>query len=278
MILKIKFLEFCFRCSPYLTLKVLYFKHRRQIPDFQNPKTLSEIILSQILSKDILNYSKYADKVAVRDYLEDLGLGIYLPKLYGVWSDVDQINFDDLPNSYALKTNHGCGSHCLCRDKQHFDVANAKLLISKVLKSKYSILEPHYRLIKPLCYAEEYISDDRGGGQPLDYKFMCSNGQIKCVLICSERDNGTKLSVYDLNWIELDWIRPFKKSALKFSKPNDFETMKLIALKIAKNFKQVRVDLYSLEDGRIFIGELTFTPEGGVMSYFTNEANIKLGI
>lgn len=44
-----------------------------------------------------------------------------------------------------------------------------------------------------------------------------------------------------------------------------------IAQLIAKKFEHVRVDLYAIGD-KIYIGELTFTPEGGIMSYFTNKA------
>ena len=43
-----------------------------------------------------------------------------------------------------------------------------------------------------------------------------------------------------------------------------------IAQTIAQKFEHVRVDLYDIK-GKIFIGELTFTPEGEIMNYFTNE-------
>lgn len=49
-----------------------------------------------------------------------------------------------------------------------------------------------------------------------------------------------------------------------------------IAERIAKEFVAVRVDLYNIND-KTYIGELTFTPRGGMMSYFTNKAVDYLG-
>lgn len=43
-----------------------------------------------------------------------------------------------------------------------------------------------------------------------------------------------------------------------------------IAQKIAQKFEHVRVDLYDIK-GKIYIGELTFTSEGGIMNYFNNQ-------
>ena len=49
-----------------------------------------------------------------------------------------------------------------------------------------------------------------------------------------------------------------------------------IAKNISEKFDFVRVDLYDLGD-RVILGELTFTPQGGIMSYFTLEALEKMG-
>ena len=41
------------------------------------------------------------------------------------------------------------------------------------MNTRYGLIEQQYDCIPPKCFAEEYIADIRGGGQPLDYKFMC---------------------------------------------------------------------------------------------------------
>ena len=74
---------------------------------------LSEIILSEILSGEICKYAPFVDKLTVRKHITAWGLGKYLPKLYGTWNSAEEINFDILPEAFALKTNHGCGHHYL---------------------------------------------------------------------------------------------------------------------------------------------------------------------
>ena len=45
----------------------------------------------------------------------------------------------------------------------------------------------------------------------------------------------------------------------KFNKPKYFQLMKDYSIKLSKNFKFVRIDLYELEN-EIRLGELTFIP------------------
>lgn len=265
------------RISPRLCLHAHFFKQRGYFPNFQNPMDLSEIILSEILSGEICKYAPFVDKLTVREHITAWGLDKYLPELYGTWNSAEEINFDILPEAFALKTNHGCGHHYLCPNKKFLDSKKAREVIAEALRLRFGNIEKQYDCITPRCFAEEYIQDTRGGGQPLDYKFMCCDGTIRCVLICSERDTGTRLATYDLQWNRLEWIRDFEKSTHEFERPQNFDEMIKIAETIAKQFTHVRVDLYSLPSGKIYIGELTFTPQGGIMSYFTNSAIKALG-
>ena len=57
--------------SPSAAARMRYLKHRHRIPNLKNPHNLSEFILAQIASGEILNYASYADKVAVRDHLTE---------------------------------------------------------------------------------------------------------------------------------------------------------------------------------------------------------------
>ena len=50
-----------------------------------------------------------------------------------------------------------------------------------------------------------------------------------------------------------------------------------IATKIAVDFPFVRVDLYETKE-RIYIGELTFTPEGNTISYYKDEFLYEQGL
>ena len=49
------------------------------------------------------------------------------------------------------------------------------------------------------------------------------------------------------------------------------------ARRLAKPFPEVRGELYELDDGRIYFGEMTFTSLGGFMNYYTPEYLLLMG-
>jgi hypothetical protein len=264
------------KISPKIYMKLSYFHNRGKLPNLKNPKDVSEIILSTMYSGKVNEYSDYVDKIKVRDILQKWGYGDFLPKMYGIWDTPDEIDFEELPNSFALKTNHGCGHHYFCRDKKELNKTEAIRVINGALKTKFGLAETQYHAIRPQVYSEEFI-DDGTGVLPSDYKFLCTDGDIKCILIVTERtETNYKLLTYDTNWEKLDYVTPHYQTDYQFKKPANLKLMTKIAKEIAQKFEFVRVDFYDLGD-RIFIGELTFTPQGGIMSYFTDDAIKKLG-
>lgn len=50
-----------------------------------------------------------ADKRQVRDYVEKIGLGDILVKLYATWYKKEDINWDVLPDKFIIKANNGDG-------------------------------------------------------------------------------------------------------------------------------------------------------------------------
>ena len=262
--------------SPKLYIKLSYLHNRGKLPNLKNPKDVSEIILSTIYSGKVNEYSDYVDKIKVREFYKRMGYEQHLPKIYGIWNNTTEINFDKLPEAFALKTNHGCGSHYICKDKKELNIEVANKTINYALNTKFGLAETQYHSIKPLVYCEEYINDGTGNS-PNDYKFLCTDGEIKCVLIVTERTECSyKLLTYDTNWKKLDYVKPHYKARYEFKKPANFSEMLKISQEISEKFDFVRVDFYDLGN-RIFLGELTFTPQGGIMSYFTNQAIEEMG-
>ncbi len=256
--------------SRKLYFNLVYFKHRGRLPNLDNPKDLSEIIMSDLYSKRINNYADYADKVKARDFWTDWGYGDYLPKLYGVWDSADKIDFSILPEKFALKVNHGCGSHIICTDKSKLDKAKSVKLMAKNLRRVWGKdKETHYALIKPLVYAEEYI--DCGTGKlPEDIKFICCDGVIKCIELCIDRTaDSFKIALFDTKWNRLDYARDFVKTDREIERPKSLDKMIEIAADVAKKFDHVRVDFFQLPNGKVYVGELTFSPSGGVLRSFT---------
>lgn len=262
--------------SPKLYIKLSYLHNRGKLPNLKNPKNVSEIILSTMYSGKVNEYSDYVDKIKVREIYKNWGYEKYLPEIYGIWDTPDEIDFNRLPNAFALKTNHGCGHHYFCKNKKELNIIEAKRIINEALNTKFGLAETQYHSIKPQVYCEEYIEDGTGT-LPSDYKFLCTDGKIKCILVVTERtETSFKLLTYDTNWEKLNYVTPHYQTDYEFKKPKNLKLMAKIAEEIAQKFEFVRVDFYDLGD-RILLGELTFTPEGGIMSYFTQKALTEIG-
>lgn len=260
------------KLSPRIYIRASYIYNRHKLPNLKNPKNLSEIILSSMDTGEIIKYTDYVDKIKVREILSAWGYSAYLTELYGVWEHFDHIDIKNLPQSFALKTNHGCGSHYICKNKSTFNVSHARQILNEAMGKNFGKIEPQYRYVNPRIYCEEYI-DDGSGDLPIDYKFHCFNGDIKCILVVSERKEGSyKRQVYNRNWESMPhYINPKFKSDFEIDQPLNLNLMIHIATDIAKKFEFVRVDFYDLGD-RVIIGELTFSPQGGIMNTFTMSA------
>lgn len=262
------------KISPKLCFSLQYFHRRKRFPDLDNPKDFSEVILSQMVSGKINEFTDLADKIKMRDYVERWGYSQYLPQIFGVWDNAQDITFDAAPSRFIVKTNHGSGGHRIVRDKDTADINEIKVHFAKSLKKKYSSLETQYNNIKPLVYLEEFIDD--GNSFPTDYKFMCLDGQVKAILVCFDRGNEVHKATYDENWQKIDYIEGATQTSQNVNKPENLDKMLEIARSISSHFEQVRVDLYNAY-GKIYIGELTFTADGGVLRNFTDEAIKKMG-
>lgn len=262
------------KLSPSLRFKLQYFHHRGIFPDLKNPKNFSEVIGSQMVKRELDKYADLVDKVRVRDYIREWGFEEYLPEIYGVWGNADDIDIDNCPERFILKTNHGSGGHIICTDKKAVCLDKVKSHFSQLMSHHYSSLETQYDSITPLVYAEEFIDD--GNSIPTDYKFMCLDGEIKAILLCFDRDSNVHKLVYDCEWNKLPYIKGESFIDLDFPCPENFTEMKKIVSNICKRFTQVRVDLYNAY-GRIYIGELTFTADGGILRNFTFDAIKAMG-
>lgn len=261
--------KFFYSNAPSLYYRLVYFHNRGKFPNLTNPQDISEIILAAMKSGKVKEFAKYVDKIEARKYIAKWVGEEYLPQLYGVWDSFDDVDFSAFPNKFALKTNHGCGNHFICVDKATMDMEKARNTINRALSYRYhNIPEKQYELIKPRIFCEEYI-ECPGMVLPLDYKFMCCDGEVKCILVCLERAKGLRVAFYDTNWEKLDYVRGPEKYESDVPRPTNLDKMLEIATKIASHFEYIRVDLYDTGT-KVYVGELTFTPEGGKISYLNN--------
>lgn len=216
-----------------------------------------------------------ADKYLVRDYVENRGLANTLTKLYGVWDNADDIDFDKLPTGFALKCNHSCATNIICSDKGTLDKEAARNKLNLWLKRIHPLrFEQHYRKISPKIICEELIPFNSDGSFPTDYKIHCANGEPVFIQCCFERtssDAGRRV-IYDTKWNNLHYvINDSHYSDEEFEKPKHLKEMLEYAAILSKGLKYARVDFYDTDD-RVIFGEITLTPMGGWLIYFKQEA------
>jgi hypothetical protein len=270
--------------SPVLLAEVRFRSARGGWPDLKDPKTFDEKLLWLMLFWCDPLKTRCADKVEIRGYAQQLGLGHLLPQLLGVYHRSDDIHFDALPGAFALKAAHGSGMNIICRDKRRLDLQQARWKLNLWLKTDYSTKygEIHYRPMKRRIICESLLTDDHGG-IPIDYKLYCFAGKVHCTLVCTGRDpmedlnSGVKFDFYNSDWTQkLPYSRSSLRADRKIPKPAGYEEMVSAAELLSKPFPFVRVDFYSI-NGRALLGEMTFAPEAGIDLDNTELADNVLG-
>lgn len=253
--------------------------------NLKKPATLSDKVTYIELHEQSPLAPSCTDKYAVRKYVEDKGLGDTLvPMVGGPWSRVEDVDFNTLPNSFAIKATHGCKMNYLVPDKSKMDIEQCRKEMTRWIATTYGgySMELHYLTIPHRIYAEKYLEN---ANQLIDYKIHCMNGRPEFILVCSDRKvNGdaamqVTLDLFDLEWKHIPELIPSGAEVAgdgTMPKPQKLDEMIDIAGKLSEDFKFVRVDLYEL-DGKVYFGELTFSPGSCVFPYFTHKFDLEMG-
>ena len=281
-----KLIEWVNRHFPVLLCKMRFRQMFGRKIDLKNPKDINEKILWLSLFSDISEWSRMADKYAVRSYVKECGLDNYLIKLYGKWDKAEDIEWDKLPNQFVLKTNNGSGTVKLVSDKSKLNIPATIQLLDSWLQKKMSssTTEFHYDSIKPCLIAEELLDfskDNNISSSAIDYKIWCFNGKAYYVWACANRnEKSTDVALFDREWNYLPeksvFNEHYREQKVLVKKPENLEEMLEVAEKLAKPFPVVRVDLYNIA-GHIYFGELTFTSLGGTMDFYTQDCLYEMG-
>lgn len=273
--------RFCRLIPDELYIKFKYRCILGRWPNLDAPKYLSEKIQWLKLHDRNPLYIKLVDKYAVRSYIEEKIGKEYLVPLLGVWDSPMDIDWDALPNRFVLKTVDGSHTNIICTDKTHLDREKTISTLLRWQKSNQTFYygrEWPYKYVKPRIIAEEYIDSTAPGGL-VDYKFMCFSGIADNVMVCSYRQTGkTKFDHFDKEWdfLRYQYVDSDKPVNYTIPKPHLMDEMFRIAELLAKPFPYVRVDLYC-ENDRIYFGELTFYPQSGFDTDYTEETDLYLG-
>ena len=127
--------------------------------NLKDPSTFNEK-LNYLKSQPLRDLSTVlADKVLARDEIKKTIGEKYLVPSFGIYKNANEIEFEKLPQSFILKTNHGSGWNIICRDKRTFDQNRAVKLLNRWLgfNAYYLSREKQYKNIRPLIICEELL-------------------------------------------------------------------------------------------------------------------------
>lgn len=251
--------------------------------DLNNPIRFTEKIQWIKLNGDLAVMTERADKFKVRDYIEKRIGNKYCIPILNVWTSIDDVNFDELPEQFVLKMNHGSGMNYVVKDKNNMDISDIKKHFYYWQKYPFwaRSFETQYRFMERKIIAEKYIEEI--DGSLYDYKIHCFDGKAKFIQCIGDRDiishTGYQKN-YDLAWNELDWtFADYPDFPYPVLKPKKLEEMIFVAEKLALNERYVRIDLYEI-NGNVYFGEITYTPSSGIYPYkdrWTKEKDVELG-
>jgi hypothetical protein len=249
--------------------------------NLKNPQTFNEKLQWLKLNNRRPEYIRMVDKYEVRKYIADMIGEKYLIPLLGVWNNPDEIDFDELPNQFALKCNHNSGlGMCICKDKSKLNIKAVKKELWKGLKQDYYLTgrEWPYKDVPRKIIAEKYLGNDL-----TDYRFYCFNGTPRLVYVYQNKsDTGLKkpepafCDIFDMLWNLMPYHQKSINSNKEICKPNNFDYMLYFAKKLSGGIPFLRVDYYEVDE-RLLIGELTLFPGSGMASFTPTEWDRTLG-
>ncbi len=261
----------------YVKIHYEYFSGNKL--DLNNPKDFTEKIAwyKVFYRPKLLN--QLVDKFAVRAFVEEKIGSQFLNTFYGVFDDVNEIKFDELPEKFVIKATHTSGHNLIVRNKNKLNLDKTKKLLKKWLKiNQYYRIgqEWAYKDVKPRIIIEKYL-EQRNQKSLTDFKFYCFDGKAKFIDIHTDREDEHKQGSFDLNFERLPFgVSRFKQIYESPEKPVNLKEMIECAEALSEKLPFVRVDFYAIE-GKTIFGEMTFYPSDGRKKFYPEKYNRIIG-
>ena len=219
-------------------------------------------------------YNQMVDKYEAKLYVaEKLGKQFIIPTL-GVWNDIEEIDWDSLPERFVLKCTHDSGGLVICKDKAKLNIEKTKKILKQSFRFNFYMAgrEWPYKDVPRRIIAEKYM-EDSSNQELSDFKIHCFNGTPKVILVCRDRFSKTGLTedFYDTQWNHLEIRRlEHPNTEVPIEKPEELDMMLDYAKKLSYGIPFLRVDFY-IVNHKIYFGELTFYPATGMSPFIPHK-------
>jgi TupA-like ATPgrasp len=245
--------------------------------NLENPQTFTEKLFWRMVTWNRgdmpTRFRQLTDKYAVRIHVARMVGESCLIRLLWQGDDPRAIPFDQLPAEYVIKPTHASGQVMIVKGEADREKISRTVLDWLASDYYWQAREYQYYGIQPKIVIEEYLTNE-DGSPPLDYKLYCFNGRPELILV---RNHTHDISpFFDTTWnfldlsSEVDAVRPW------VPRPANLGEMLGLAKKLSAGIGFVRVDFYNVK-GRVYFGELTFTPAGGILKFNPDKWDLSLG-
>lgn len=266
-------------------LTQFYIKGRKYIMELNgkyyndsNIMTIQDKLNWLIIHENPENKANIVDKILLHEYSKKvLGKDICVP-IIKIYNNVDDIKFNELPDKFVIKCNHGSGMNIICNNKSNLNITETQYILKNWLNTNYGFqnFEYQYINIKRKVFVEKFLADDI-----IDYKVYCFNGNPKFIRVQKKLINQKLNNYYNLDWslndIETGLGSYFvRRPDIIVEKPKKLNIMIKYAKKLSSFFTFVRVDFYEI-DNEIYLGELTFTPSNMIFNNKDYNQSLYLG-
>lgn len=256
-------------------IRLLYFGAYGKFPNLKNPVTFDEKLQWYKLHHRNPLMTRMVDKAEAREYIRELGYSHILNEVYFIKKQLEEDDFNDLPEKYVLKATHGSAMNIICDGTKPIDKEVAVKTMKQWLRKKhyYHAREWAYKKVRPAVICEKYL-ENKDMGELIDYKFYCYNDKPEVMFVCAGRysDKGVRYNAYDMDWNRIHVTKGKAGLDYEFEKPDNYEELKKTAADLCKGFPFIRIDLYSVE-GKIYFSEFTFYPDSGIIPFSPDKYN-----
>lgn len=278
--LRYKLRYFLFKCSPVFLyshiLNTKYYKVFSKKLNFKNPQKLTEKIQWLKLYEHNKTKAILADKLESKKYAKKLIPELNITKVYAQADSFKDINFNNLPNTFILKTNHAWKTNIIIdkskltpeKYKEYYDYYKQVL---KINYAYWSYFEMQYKDIKPQIFAEEYIDTDMKKSPIIEYEVYCINGKTEFVrvsysFIDKYNEECCAAKIFDRNCNEFNFKILFSYLKTDNINPQNIDKVVQYADILAKDLNFVRIDFMETNN-KIYFLEMTFTPYSGFIEF-----------
>ena len=248
-----------------------------RLTTLRRPRAWSELLAARNLRPADPLVRLTADKYAVRAHVADRVGEQYLIPLLQVAERAEDVDLGALSRPCVVKGAHGCDMTLLLPDPAAVDAEAVRATIRKWLATDFYTAgwrESPYRGMPRRVVVEQFIGDGRN--PPTDYKFFMFHGEPAMVVVDQDRFSAHTSTMLTPDWREFDISGRFAFADELPEKPRNYAEMVDVARKLSAEFDFVRIDLYNV-DGRIYFGEITHYPGGGLVRLKPRAFDLALG-